>query len=70
MIRIIRIPLTGMACVMCAGLALAQTAPPATQTGAPPAAAQGPGRGGFVPSPVVIGPLAPVPPEVDAPLEN
>src|SRR5262245_55887463 len=35
----------------------------------PPAAtpAQGPGRGGFVPAPVVIGPSAPVPPEVTIP---
>ena len=29
-----------------------QTAPPATQTAPPPATAQGPGRGGFVPLPV------------------
>ena len=62
--RIVRIPTTGMACVLWAGLALAQTAPPPTQT-APPAAPGG--RGGFVPSPVVIGPPAPVPPEVAIP---
>jgi lysophospholipase L1-like esterase len=65
--RFVRIPLTCLAAVTWAGLALAQTAPPATQTGAPAATAQGPGRGGFVPSPVVIGPPAPVPPEVAIP---
>ena len=65
--RFVRIPISCMACVMWAGLALAQTAPPATTTGGPPATAQGPGRGGFVPAPVVIGPPAPVPPEVAIP---
>jgi lysophospholipase L1-like esterase len=64
--RFFRISVTCMACVTWAGLALAQTAPPATQTTAP-TTAQGPGRGGFVPSPVVIGPPAPVPPEVAIP---
>jgi lysophospholipase L1-like esterase len=58
--RFVRIPITGMACVVWAGLALAQTAPPATP-------AQGAGRGGFVPVPVVIGPPAPVPPAVAIP---
>src|SRR5438105_4767221 len=62
-----RIPITCVACVMWAGLAVAQPPPPATQTGVPPATAQGPGRGGFVPVPVVIGPPAPVPPEVAIP---
>ena len=52
---------------MWAGLALAQTAPPATQTTTAPTTTQGAGRGGFVPSPVVIGPPAPVPPEVAIP---
>ena len=65
-----------MASVVWAGFALAQATPPATtaappqpagQVGAPPAAPQGPGRGGFVPVPVVIGPPAPVPPEVAIP---
>ena len=65
--RFLRIPLTCIACLAWAGLALAQTAPPATQTGVPPGPAQGPGRGGFVPVPVVIGPPAPVPPEVAIP---
>ena len=47
-----------------AGLALAQ--PPQTQPAAnPPAGRGGPGRGGF--APVVIGPRAPVPPEVAIP---
>jgi lysophospholipase L1-like esterase len=44
-----------------AGLALAQV----PQTANPPAATPGPGRGGFVP--IVIGPPAPVPPEVAIP---
>ena len=57
------------------GVAFAQGTPPAT-AGAPaqgagqtaaPTAAQGGGRGGFVPVPVVIGPPAPVPPEVEIP---
>ena len=57
------------------GVAFAQGTPPATagaptqsagQAGAPPAAPGG-GRGGFVPVPVVIGPPAPVPPEVAIP---
>ncbi len=47
-----------------AGLALAQ--PPQTPPAAnPPAGRGGPGRGGF--APVVIGPPAPVPPEVAIP---
>jgi len=46
-----------------AGLALAQVAPPPAANG--PFAAQGPGRGTF--APVVIGPPAPVPPEVTIP---
>jgi lysophospholipase L1-like esterase len=66
----VRIPVTCLACVMWTGLALAQTAPPTTTppptTTAPPAAPGG-GRGGFVPTPVVIGPPAPVPPEVAIP---
>jgi lysophospholipase L1-like esterase len=61
--RFVRIPVISVACVVWAGLALAQTAPPA----APPGTAQGTGRGGFVPLPVVIGPPAPVPPEVTIP---
>jgi lysophospholipase L1-like esterase len=70
-----------MACLSWAGLALAQTpastaapAPPQTvgqgaggRAGAPAGAPQGTGRGGFVPLPVVIGPPAPVPPEVNIP---
>src|SRR6202040_2198316 len=43
------------------GCVFAQTTSPATT----PAAAQGPGRGSL--APVVIGPLAPVPPEVAIP---
>jgi lysophospholipase L1-like esterase len=50
-----------IACVSAAGLALAQVPP----SGSAPAAAPGPGRGNF--APVVIGPLAPVPPEVAIP---
>ena len=74
--RFVRIPLTLIVCVAWAGFALAQATPPATagappqaggQSGAPSAAPQGPGRGGFVPVPVVIGPPAPVPPEVAIP---
>jgi lysophospholipase L1-like esterase len=75
--RFVRVPITLMACAAWAGLALAQVAPPATgtppQTGAPAGQAPpqgpggGPGRGGFVPAPVVIGPPAPVPPEVAIP---
>ena len=65
--RFVRIPIAVVACVVWAGLALAQAPPPATaragsDSGAPPGAPQGPGRGGFVPVPVVIGPPAPVPP--------
>jgi len=45
-----------------ASYALAQPAPPAANAGGPP---QGPGRGGL--APVVIGPAAPVPPEVAIP---
>jgi lysophospholipase L1-like esterase len=42
--------------------------PPSAGQGAPPAGApQGAGRGNFVPQPVVIGPAAPVPPEVAIP---
>jgi lysophospholipase L1-like esterase len=66
----VRIPVICLACLMWTGLALAQTAPPTTTppptTTAPPAAPGG-GRGGFVPTPVVIGPPAPVPPEVAIP---
>ncbi len=66
-------PATVVASVLWTGLALAQVAAPAQP--APPAPApqgataapQGPGRGGFVPAPVVIGPSAPVPPEVAIP---
>jgi lysophospholipase L1-like esterase len=65
--RFVRIPLTCMACLAWAGLTLAQTAPPPTQAGVPPGTAQGPGRGGSVPVPVVIGPPAPVPPAVAIP---
>ena len=74
--RLVRIPFTLMVCVAWAGLALAQVTPPATagappqpagQGGPPTGAPQGPGRGGFVPVPVVIGPPAPVPPEVAIP---
>jgi len=59
-----------MVCAAWTGLALAQGTPPpptqgAPQTGAPPT--QGAGRGNFVPVPVVIGPPAPVPPEVAIP---
>jgi lysophospholipase L1-like esterase len=60
--RFVRLSIPCMASVLWAGLAFAQ-APPATTTAAP----QGPGRGGFVPVPVVIGPPAPVPPEVAIP---
>lgn len=61
--RIVRIPVTVacLTCVVWAGGAPGQTAPPTTT------AAQGAGRGGFVPVPVVIGPPAPVPPEVAIP---
>src|SRR5258708_39389771 len=79
--RFVRIPFILMACVVWTGLALAQAPPPATaaappqavgqgtgaRAGAPAGAPQGTGRGGFVPVPVVIGPPAPVPPEVDIP---
>ena len=65
--RFVRLSVTCMACVMWAALALAQTAPPATQTIPPAGTAQGAGRGAFVPVPVVIGPPAPVPPEVAIP---
>jgi lysophospholipase L1-like esterase len=59
--RSVRIPITCLAGVFWAGIAFAQ--PPPTTTGGP----QGPGRGGFIPAPVVIGPPAPVPPEVAIP---
>jgi len=65
--RFVRIPITVLACVVYAGLAFAQTSAPAAP---PPAAGQTGGRGGpggFVPTPVVIGPPAPVPPEVAIP---
>ena len=74
--RFVRVPIIVMAAVVWAGFALAQATPPATtaappqpagQVGAPPPAPAGPGRGGFVPVPVVIGPPAPVPPEVAIP---
>jgi (4-O-methyl)-D-glucuronate---lignin esterase len=75
--RFVRTPITVLACVMSAGLALAQTAAPAApppaggQTiggrGGAPDTAPPAGRGGFVPAPVVIGPPAPVPPEVAIP---
>ncbi len=79
--RFVRIPITVMAGVVWAGLALAQAQPPTTagapppavgqgaggRAGAPAGAPQGAGRGGFVPVPVVIGPPAPVPPEVAIP---
>src|SRR5688572_7149571 len=58
--RPFRISVACMACVIWAGLTFAQP-PPAPATG------QGPGRGGFVPAPVVIGPPAPVPPQVAIP---
>jgi lysophospholipase L1-like esterase len=67
--RFVRIPVTLLASVMWAGLALAQTTPPTTTpptTTAPPAAPVG-GRGGPPLLPVVIGPPAPVPPEVAIP---
>jgi lysophospholipase L1-like esterase len=60
--RPFRISVGCLACVVWAGVALAQP-PPATTTGT----AQGPGRGGFPPAPVVIGPPAAVPPEVAIP---
>src|SRR5438445_11269539 len=60
--RLVRISRTCVAFAMWAGRAIAQ--PPPTTT---PGTAQGPGRGGFVPVPVVIGPPAPVPPEVAIP---
>ncbi len=70
--RFVRVPISVAASVLWAGLALAQGPPPATagapvQSGAPPGAPQGAGRGGFVPVPVVIGPPAPVPPQVAIP---
>jgi lysophospholipase L1-like esterase len=79
--RFVRTPLIFMACVVWAGLALAQTSPPATAGAPPPTVGQGAGgragapagtpqalgRGGFVPVPVVIGPSAPVPAEVAIP---
>jgi lysophospholipase L1-like esterase len=52
-----------IALVALTGHALAQVSPPAAANA--PAGAQGPGRGGF--PPVVIGPSAPVPPEVTIP---
>jgi len=55
--------ITRYAVVLLVGLALPAFAqPPAAAPGGPP---QGPGRGGFVP--IVIGPPAPVPPEVAIP---
>ena len=60
--RFLPITIPCLAFALWTGLALAQP-PPATATGT----AQGPGRGGFVPAPVVIGPSAPVPPEVAIP---
>jgi lysophospholipase L1-like esterase len=59
MVRILNISL---AFLFLAGHALPQVAPPAGNT---PGAAQGSGRGGV--APVVIGPSAPVPPEVAIP---
>jgi len=74
MTRLLRLPIACAACVVWTGLALAQVAPPATtappppgQGGPPAGVPPGPGRGGFVPVPVVIGPPAPVPPEVTIP---
>jgi lysophospholipase L1-like esterase len=59
MIRVFHVP---VALVVLTGHAFAQLAPPAANA---PGAAQGPGRGGF--APVVIGPSAPVSPEVAIP---
>ena len=74
MTRLLRLPIACAACVVWVGLALAQVAPPAPtspqpagQGSSPAGTPQGPGRGGFVPAPVVIGPPAPVPPEVAIP---
>jgi lysophospholipase L1-like esterase len=60
--RLVHLSVICLAPVVWAGLAFAQP-PTATSTAAP----QGPGRGGGVPVPVVIGPPAPVPPEVAIP---
>jgi lysophospholipase L1-like esterase len=60
MIRVFGVPIALLAL---AGHALAQVAPPAAATA--PGTAQGPGRGAF--APIVIGPSAPVPPEVAIP---
>lgn len=68
MIRFVRCSIAALACLAATGVASAQT--PATVPATAPAAPQpppGPGRGGFVPLPVVIGPPAPVPPEVAIP---
>ena len=59
MIRVLHV---SVALLALTGYALAQGAPPAANG---PATAQGPGRGALVP--VVIGPSAPVPPEVAIP---
>src|SRR5258708_1597580 len=59
MIRLLHV---SVALLALTGHALGQLAPPAANA---PRAAQGPGRGGF--APVVIGPSAPVPPEVVIP---
>ncbi|MEO7272150.1 MAG: GDSL-type esterase/lipase family protein [Vicinamibacterales bacterium] len=69
MSRFFRIPITVMACVVWAGLAFAQTPAPAAPSPAPGQTVGGRGGapGGFVPTPVVIGPVAPVPQEVAIP---
>src|SRR5580700_9129257 len=59
MIRVLHV---SVAVLVLTGNALAQVAPPAANA---PGTAQGPGRGGF--APVVVGPSAPVPPEVAIP---
>ena len=61
MIRLLRVSVTLLALT---GYALPQVAPPAGGANAP-GPAQGPGRGGF--ARIVIGPPAPVPPEVAIP---
>jgi lysophospholipase L1-like esterase len=70
MYRFVRVPVLVLTWAASAGLVFAQVAappaPPAGQ-GAPTPAAPGGGRGGFVPAPVVIGPSAPVPPQVAIP---
>src|ERR1700751_2717931 len=57
-----RIPHVSVALLALASYALAQPAPPAANAAGP---GQGPGRGAL--APVVIGPPAPVPPEVAIP---